>query len=83
MDRPSVPWQEPQNGRAAPYEKNLIASQLGITRESFSRALAELQKIGIEVQGETIIITNPLRLADACLPDPLIDTTEHILQVSK
>jgi CRP/FNR family transcriptional activator FtrB len=66
-----------------PYEKNLIASQLGITRESFSRALAELQKIGIEVQGETIIITNPQRLADACLPDPLIDTTEHILQVPK
>lgn len=61
-----------------PYEKNLIASQLGITRESFSRALASLQKLGaIEVQGETIIIKDAQRLAEECLPDPLIDAAEH------
>jgi len=60
-----------------PYEKNLIASQLGITRESFSRALAALQRLGaIEVQGEVVAIKDGLRLADACLPDPLIDASE-------
>ena len=35
-----------------PYEKNLIASELGITRESFSRALSALQRTGIAVEGE-------------------------------
>jgi CRP/FNR family transcriptional activator FtrB len=60
-----------------PYEKNLIASQLGITRESFSRALASLQKLGsIDVQGETIIIRDATRLSEACSPDPLMDATD-------
>lgn len=65
-----------------PYEKNVIASQLGITRESFSRALAALQKIGIDVQGEIIIITDRERLAEECLADPLIDAAEGILTVA-
>lgn len=65
-----------------PYEKNVIASQLGITRESFSRALAALQKIGIAVQGDVIVITDAKRLAEECLPDPLIDATENILAVA-
>jgi CRP/FNR family transcriptional activator FtrB len=56
-----------------PYEKNLIASELGITRESFSRALSVLQKHGIAVRGETIVIRDAARLAAACGPDPLID----------
>lgn len=56
-----------------PYEKNLIASKLGITRESFSRALSELQKEGIAVHGETIAILDAGRLAAASRPDRLID----------
>jgi CRP/FNR family transcriptional activator FtrB len=56
-----------------PYEKNLIASELGITRESFSRALAALQKSGITVQADTILIDDPARLVATCVPDPLID----------
>ena len=59
-----------------PYEKNLIASQLGITRESFSRALTALQRDGIAVQGDTIRIFDAKRLAAACGPDPLIDPDE-------
>lgn len=60
-----------------PYEKNLIASQLGITRESFSRALASLQKLGsIDVQGDTIIIPDASRLSEECSPDPLIDAID-------
>ena len=56
-----------------PYEKNLIASELGMTRESFSRALSALQAEGITVKGDGIEIWNPRRLAAACGPDPLID----------
>lgn len=56
-----------------PYEKNLIASELGITRESFSRALASLEQAGIQVAGQTITIADAARLAAACQPDPLID----------
>lgn len=64
-------------GRAVlPYEKHLIASQLGITRESFSRALAALQEAGIAVEGEIIHIRDPALLAETCQPDPLIDGTE-------
>jgi len=59
-----------------PYEKNLIASELGMTRESFSRALAALQAAGIAVQGETITIRDAKRLASASGLDPLIDDPE-------
>jgi len=59
-----------------PYEKNLIASQLGITRESFSRALTSLQREGIEVEGDTITIVDAAGLSRACGPDPLIDPDE-------
>ncbi|MDE1918055.1 MAG: cyclic nucleotide-binding domain-containing protein [Sphingomonadales bacterium] len=41
-----------------PYEKNLIASELGMTRESFSRTLSAMQRDGISVQGDVIVIVN-------------------------
>lgn len=56
-----------------PYEKSLIASELGITRESFSRALSSLQRAGIEVHEGTIVIRDASRLAAECMLDPLID----------
>ena len=56
-----------------PYEKNLIASELGMTRESFSRTLSALQDDGIVVQGDTILIIDAARLAAVSAPDPLID----------
>jgi CRP/FNR family transcriptional activator FtrB len=59
-----------------PYEKNLIASELGMTRESFSRALSGLQPYGVMVQGDTILIQDVERLAAACGLDPLIDGPE-------
>ena len=59
-----------------PYEKNLIASELGITRESFSRALSTLEKSGIRVKGQTISILDGARLATKCNLDPLIDETD-------
>ena len=63
-----------------PYEKNLIASELGITRESFSRALSALRRSGLTVQGETIVILDPSCLAAECMPDPLIDGPETELR---
>ena len=69
-----------QSGRhevILPYEKNLIASELGMTRESFSRALSALQSEGIEVQGDKIVIIDVKRLAAVCGPDPLIDPEEN------
>ncbi len=59
-----------------PYEKTLIASELGITRESFSRALSSLEKSGMRVEGQTIVILDRARLAAECAPDPLIDGTD-------
>lgn len=63
-----------------PYGKNLVASELGMTRESFSRALSSLQPETIVVRGETIAIVDGGRLAALCQPDPLIDgvgVSEH------
>jgi CRP/FNR family transcriptional activator FtrB len=65
-----------------PYEKNLIASELGMTRESFSRALLALQVEGVTVQDETITIQNAKRLATACGLDPLIDDPEGSITLS-
>lgn len=56
-----------------PFEKNLIASELGMTRESFSRTLSALQQHGISVQGDTIVIEDADRLAAISGLDPLID----------
>ena len=56
-----------------PYGKSLVASELGMTRESFSRALSALQGAGIAVHDKTIAILDPTRLAAECRPDPLID----------
>lgn len=70
-------------GRARlPYEKNLIASELGITRESFSRALASLGSVGVTVQGDTILIADSVSLATQCKPDPLIDGPEDAERVA-
>lgn len=63
-----------------PYEKNLIASELGMTRESFSRALSALHVEGIDVRDETITIRDAERLAAACGLDPFIDDPEDLLQ---
>lgn len=54
-----------------PYEKNLIASELGMTRENFSRTLGALQ--GISVKGDTILILDVERLAAVSSIDPLVD----------
>jgi CRP/FNR family transcriptional activator FtrB len=54
-------------------EKRRVASYLGMTPEHLSRALKSLEKQGIEVQGQTVTITERDRLMAACPPDLLID----------
>lgn len=56
-----------------PFEKMLIASELGITRESFSRALSSLSNSGIRVHGQTVVIHDARRLAAECGFDPVTD----------
>ncbi len=56
-----------------PYEKGLIASQLGMTRESFSRILTSLQYGIIHMDGQQIQICDLRALRELSAPDPLID----------
>ncbi len=48
---------------AFPYDKALAAQKLGMTPETFSRALAKLKPLGVTVDGPGIRIENPARLA--------------------
>lgn len=41
-----------------PYDKSLAASQLGMKRETFSRALLQLKPLGVSVNGSEIKIDN-------------------------
>jgi CRP/FNR family transcriptional activator FtrB len=61
-----------------PLEKRLIASQLGMTRETFSRALAAMAKYGMRLQGDVLRVEDAA-VARARFPlDPLIDGPEPI-----
>lgn len=45
-----------------PYEKVLIAARLGMTPESFSRALSALTKVGVTTQREIVTVADAPRL---------------------
>ena len=62
-----------ENDVTLPYEKGLIASQLGMTRESFSRILATLQHDLVCVDGQKVHIRDRQALLELSAPDPLID----------
>ncbi len=49
-----------------PYDKHLAAAQLGMKRETFSRALATLKDVGVKVKGSEIKIDNFAALSDYC-----------------
>lgn len=49
-----------------PYRKSLIASRIGITPESLSRALARLADFGVETHGDRIVIQDIRRLEEFC-----------------
>ena len=60
-----------------PVEKRLLASFLGITPESLSRAMKSLQDAGAKVDGQRIIITDRKALEALAHPNPLIDGPDH------
>lgn len=56
-----------------PFKKSMIANHLGITPETFSRALAQIKKMGIEIDGETIRMKDAFALCHFCD----LDTAHH------
>lgn len=54
---------------ALPFRKQLIANYLGITPETFSRTLKHLQTVGVEVDGEKVILHDQLALHHFCDSD--------------
>jgi CRP/FNR family transcriptional activator FtrB len=61
-----------------PIEKRLIASQLGMTRETFSRALSAMAKFGIAIHGDVMHIADATTARSRFPLDPLIDGPEPI-----
>lgn len=62
-----------------PMEKRLIAWQLGMTRETFSRILGIMERYGLHVAGETIEVADATPLRARFHLDPQIDGPEPIV----
>ena len=62
-----------KEGRAElrfPYDKRLVADQLGMKPESLSRALGKLARVGVEsLPDNSVIIADVARLRDFCAED--------------
>ncbi|GJL85406.1 MAG: transcriptional regulator [Micavibrio sp.] len=58
-----------------PFKKSTIANHLGITPETFSRALGQIKKMGVEVDGEKIRLKEAYALCHFCDPDAAYDCT--------
>jgi len=71
------------SGQAArlPCDKKLLASRLGMTPESFSRAIAELRRHGVDVRGDEVRITDLEELRTFCRVDQMLDALEQDLRV--
>lgn len=55
-----------------PYDKKLVADELGMKPESLSRALAKLAKLGVEsLSDNTVIIADIERLREFCVEDDM------------
>lgn len=72
----SVPVGQPVQ---LPMEKYLIASQLGITRETFSRTLATIARYGIRVAGDLVTVEDAKVARASFQLDPLLDGKEPII----
>jgi CRP/FNR family transcriptional activator FtrB len=59
-----------------PLEKRLIASQLGMTRETFSRTLAALTRYGLRVDGDIVVLEDAAKARARFQLDPLMDGLE-------
>jgi len=62
-----------------PMEKRLIAWQLGMTRETFSRILAVMEQYGLRVVGDMVEVVDAAPLRARFRLDPQIDGPEPIV----
>jgi CRP/FNR family transcriptional activator FtrB len=53
-----------------PYDKRVLAAQLGATPEHLSRAFATLRAHGVDTRGSSVHITDPAALTAFAAPDP-------------
>lgn len=51
---------------ALPFQKSMIANHLGMTPETFSRALNQIKKMGIDVDQEKLTLKNAYALCHFC-----------------
>jgi CRP/FNR family transcriptional activator FtrB len=62
-----------ESGRAElrfPYDKKLVADQLGMKPESLSRALAKLAKLGVDSRPDNLVVVADItKLRDFCAED--------------
>ncbi|QRZ15850.1 helix-turn-helix domain-containing protein [Paracoccus methylovorus] len=65
-------------GFVLPQEKRLLASYLGMTPESLSRAFKALRDHGVHIDGMRITITDPAALKALVQPNNLLDTALNI-----
>lgn len=61
-----------------PTEKRLIASELGMTRETFSRTLSVVAKHGIRLEGNAVLLDDMATATARFRLDPLIDGAEQM-----
>jgi CRP/FNR family transcriptional regulator, transcriptional activator FtrB len=61
-----------------PLEKRLLASELGMTRETFSRTLALLIRHGLRLEGDLVIVEDSAAARARFPLDPLIDGPEDV-----
>lgn len=54
---------------ALPFKKSMIANHLGMTPETFSRALKQIRKMGIDVDQDTLTLRDTYALCHFCDPD--------------
>ena len=62
-----------------PMEKRLIALQLGMIRETFSRDLAAMERYGLRILGDTVQVVDATPLRARFRLDPQIDGPEPIV----
>jgi CRP-like cAMP-binding protein len=66
---------EAEEGRASvrfPYDKKLVADELGMKPESLSRALGKLAKLGVEsLPDNTVVIADVEALREFCVEDDM------------
>lgn len=66
-----------------PMEKRLIAWQLGMTRETFSRILSTMERYGLQISGDLIEVADAATLRARFRLDPQIDGPEPIVPLPR